>query len=139
MNIPRRGIKGFSSFKNSLIILISHKSTNFHKQQNRKRKMFLCLQNYDYDFLQSKLWNSKTGKYVYSNKRYTVGKLVKEVDKEVNWSNISACQKLSEQFIEKYQDKVDWDNISKYQKLSEQFIEKHQNKIKQQVIKTKNQ
>ena len=46
-------------------------------------------------------------------------------DKKTNWINISICQNLSEQFIEKHSDKVDWINISTYQKLSEQFIEKY--------------
>ena len=38
-------------------------------------------------------------------------------------------QKLSEPFIEKFQDKVNWFYISRYQKLSEPFIEKFQEKI----------
>jgi hypothetical protein len=38
---------------------------------------------------------------------------------------ISAYQKLSEPFIEKFQDKVCWKHISKYQKLSKPFIKKH--------------
>ena len=45
------------------------------------------------------------------------------------WSDISRCQKLSEEFIEKYSDRVDWDYISAYQKLSENFIEEHVDKV----------
>jgi phosphoribosylanthranilate isomerase len=45
------------------------------------------------------------------------------------WNWISTFQKLSEDFIEKYQDKVDWNRISQYQNLSEQFIEKFQEKV----------
>ena len=33
-------------------------------------------------------------------------------------------QKLSEEFIKKFQDKVDWNNISARQELSEEFIRK---------------
>lgn len=40
------------------------------------------------------------------------------------WSNISASQKLSESFIEKYSDKVDWERIFSCQDLSIPFIEK---------------
>ena len=48
---------------------------------------------------------------------------------KVKWHWISKCQKLSEKFIEKYNDKVDWNYISEYQKLSEEFIEKHYDKV----------
>ena len=48
---------------------------------------------------------------------------------EVNWVDISINQKLSEEFIEKFQEKVYWDWISAYQKLSEEFIEKFQEKV----------
>ena len=48
---------------------------------------------------------------------------------EVDWFYISGNQKLSEEFIDKYNDRVEWSCISKYQKLSEDFIEKHKNKI----------
>ena len=48
---------------------------------------------------------------------------------KVDWLVISCCQKLSESFIEKYQDRVDWYDISMYQKLSEEFIEKFQDKV----------
>ena len=47
----------------------------------------------------------------------------------VYWRYISRCQKLSEEFIEKYSDKVDWWYISVYQTLSEKFIEKHYDKV----------
>jgi hypothetical protein len=48
---------------------------------------------------------------------------------ELNWINISAYQKLSEKFIEKYENKVNWIYISTNQKLSEKFIEKYENKV----------
>jgi len=38
-------------------------------------------------------------------------------------------QKLSESFIEQFQDKVQWEYISCYQKLSEKFIAKFENKV----------
>ena len=34
----------------------------------------------------------------------------------LNWVNISYCQTLSEEFIEKFQNKVCWHNISRYQR-----------------------
>ena len=42
---------------------------------------------------------------------------------------ISACQKLSEQFIEKHQEKLNWNYISGFQILTESFIEKYRNKV----------
>ena len=45
------------------------------------------------------------------------------------WENISKHKKLSEKFIEKFQNRVDWKYISKYQKLSEKFIAKFQDKV----------
>src|SRR5574344_2076628 len=48
---------------------------------------------------------------------------------EVDWYYISKNQKLSEEFIDKYNDKVYWGYISQYQKLSEEFIEKHYDKV----------
>ena len=50
---------------------------------------------------------------------------IEKYNDKVDWSRISSNQKLSEEFIEKYYDKVDWWNISKYQTLSEEFIEKY--------------
>ena len=34
--------------------------------------------------------------------------VVHNFQKKVNWEKISSYQKLSEQFIEKFQEKVDW-------------------------------
>ncbi len=55
---------------------------------------------------------------------------------EITWWDISAYQRLSENFISKYADKVrehkyfvDWNLISCYQKLSEPFIEKYKNLV----------
>ena len=48
---------------------------------------------------------------------------------KVDWIYISTRQKLSEEFIEKYKDRVNWYDISMYQKLSEEFIEKFENKV----------
>ena len=45
------------------------------------------------------------------------------------WINISVNQKLSEDFIRKYQDKVDWYWISRCQILSEDFIREFQHKV----------
>jgi hypothetical protein len=48
---------------------------------------------------------------------------------DIDWEEISCNQKLSEEFIEKFQNKVDWDAISIHQKLSEEFIQKFQDKV----------
>jgi hypothetical protein len=48
---------------------------------------------------------------------------------EVDWDYISRRQKLSEEFIDKYNDKFSWYYISIYQKLSEEFIEKYIDKV----------
>ena len=59
---------------------------------------------------------------------------LKQANKELGtnytgWLEISMCQKLTEDFIERHADKVNWDYISIYQKLSEVFIEKHSDKV----------
>jgi len=59
---------------------------------------------------------------------------IEKFQDKVNWNLISACQKLSEKFIKKFQDNVDWVRISKYQKLSEEFIEKFQDKVNWALI-----
>lgn len=48
---------------------------------------------------------------------------------DINWSEISVYQDLSECFIEKYNDKVDWYNISGCQEMTLSFIEKYKDKI----------
>jgi hypothetical protein len=45
------------------------------------------------------------------------------------WDIISNNQKLSEEFIEKYQDKLNWSSISLFQDLSWDFIQKFSKKI----------
>lgn len=45
------------------------------------------------------------------------------------WDIISINQKLSEEFIEKYQDKLNWSSISLFQDLSWDFIQKFSKKI----------
>ena len=51
-----------------------------------------------------------------------------EFDKHV-WNTISSQQKLSENFIEKFQHLLCWSRISKHQMLSEKFIDKHLSKM----------
>ena len=53
---------------------------------------------------------------------------------KINWGIVSRIERLSEQFIEKFQDKVDWNDISHYQKLSEEFIKKFQHKVNWKYI-----
>ena len=48
---------------------------------------------------------------------------------EHKWFLIAEEMKLSEKFIEKFENYVDWDFISCYQNLSEEFIIKHQDKL----------
>jgi hypothetical protein len=45
------------------------------------------------------------------------------------WDIISANQKLSEEFIEKYQDKINWESISLFQELSWTILQKFSKKI----------
>ena len=54
---------------------------------------------------------------------------IEKYDDKVHWRHISQYQTLSEKFIKKHSNKVDWGNISIYQKLSEEFIGKHKNKV----------
>ena len=54
---------------------------------------------------------------------------IEKFQDKIDFDYISISQKLSEDFIEKFQDKVDWEHISIYQNLSESFIEKFQNKV----------
>ena len=46
-----------------------------------------------------------------------------------NWRLISKYQKLSEKFIEEFEDRVDWDEISEHQELSKQFCYKHKKDV----------
>lgn len=46
-----------------------------------------------------------------------------------DWEIISARQKLSENFIRKYQDFINWDAVSNSQKLSMNFIREFQDKV----------
>lgn len=46
-----------------------------------------------------------------------------------NWRYISRYQKLSEKFIDEYEDRVDWDEISERQELSKQFCYKHKKDV----------
>lgn len=54
---------------------------------------------------------------------------IREFQDKVIWAIISVKQNLSESFIREFQDKVIWRLISTYQKLSEDFIREFQNKV----------
>jgi hypothetical protein len=54
---------------------------------------------------------------------------IKKYNNKVYWIYISIYQKLSESFIERNIDNVIWRYISEYQKLSESFIEKYSDKV----------
>lgn len=45
------------------------------------------------------------------------------------WRRICLHQKLSESFIEKFQDMIYWDIVTRTQELSEDFIRKHSDKV----------
>ena len=65
------------------------------------------------------------------NKKYSEKELEKNINlfDEHDWWRISFCQKLSEQFIEKYLNKIDLETVSECQVLSEKFIEKYSDKL----------
>ena len=65
----------------------------------------------------------------YFNYQKLSEEFIEKFQDKVHWKNISLYKKLSEEFIEKFQDKVHWYNISEFQKLSEEFIEKFQDKV----------
>lgn len=67
------------------------------------------------------------GKYLYTEDGWLVSDF--DGDQEKDWDDISQSEKLSEGFMEKYQDQINWDKISEYQDLSEDFMDKFQNKI----------
>ena len=54
---------------------------------------------------------------------------IREFKDYVDWGWISENQKLSESFIREFQDKVDWYWVSSHQKLSESFIREFQDKV----------
>ena len=47
---------------------------------------------------------------------------IRKFQDKVNWSEISALQKLRESFVREFQDKVIWKYIVRYQNLSISFI-----------------
>ena len=53
---------------------------------------------------------------------------ITDITNEIDWIHISR-QKLSEEFIKKFQDKVNWQYISLKQNLSEEFIREFQDKV----------
>lgn len=52
-----------------------------------------------------------------------------------SWYYISKYQKLSERFIEEYEDRIDWDVISEHQTLSREFCLKHKKDVNWASIK----
>ena len=61
--------------------------------------------------------------------------IVKFIENNLNWDDISRKQKLSEDFIRTFQDKVNWNMISISQTLTEDFIEKFEDKVDWHAIK----
>ena len=56
-------------------------------------------------------------------------KFIREFEDKVCWHAISSNQKLSEKFIREFEDEVYWTYISRYQKLSEKFIREFKDKV----------
>lgn len=52
-----------------------------------------------------------------------------DIDKAGKWELVSYYQKLSPEFMDKYDEKMNWNYISQQQKLDEDFIRSHQNKL----------
>lgn len=52
-----------------------------------------------------------------------------DIDKAGKWELVSYYQKLSPEFMDKYDTKMNWNYISQRQKLSEDFIRSHQKKL----------
>jgi hypothetical protein len=73
----------------------------------------------------------------YEINMYTIKELENEILIDIlnnnltrtDWLDISCCQNLTEEFIEKYNCYLNWFWMSRYQKLSENFIEKHKDKV----------
>ena len=61
--------------------------------------------------------------------KYTLNCSLLQFQDKVNWLEISANQKLSEEFIREFKDNVNWYCISANQKLSEEFIREFQDKV----------
>jgi hypothetical protein len=59
---------------------------------------------------------------------------IEKFEDKVDWYWISFSQKLSEQFIEKYKDKVNWRLVNKYQELYPEFVAKHIDKITEEIF-----
>src|SRR5574344_1723695 len=76
-------------------------------------------------FFEENMDNFKVDLYYISEYQKLSEEFIEKYNDKVNWNNISQYQTLSESFIEKHYDKVDWNYISIYQTLSEPFIEKH--------------
>ena len=56
-----------------------------------------------------------------------------QINKNIDWVNISYQYKLSENFIQEFQDKLNWSSISYYQNLSENFIKKFKEEFKHKL------
>lgn len=52
------------------------------------------------------------------------------------FNELSACQNLSEDFIEEYKDELNWPYILAFQNLSEEFIEKHKSYCRKNLVST---
>ena len=60
--------------------------------------------------------------------RETIDNTISEISEKVIYKNVEKWL-IVKDYIEKYQNEVDWINISAYQKLSEEFIRRFKDKI----------
>jgi hypothetical protein len=76
-------------------------------------------------------WNSLLKDHLFSEEE--LRKIISHVN-DIDWEIISSCQKLSEAFIEEFQDKIKFGTISKYQILSEVFIRKYKDVLDLKIV-----
>jgi len=70
-------------------------------------------------------------------KIYELNCSVEEFKDKVNkliWGNISKYEKVSEDFMEEFQDKMEWYCISRFQWITRKFIKKFENRLDMEYL-----
>jgi hypothetical protein len=94
------------------------------KYQNISPKLFEYLSN-KYSILSSSLIP-----YIIKNQNNISKEFIEKYNKDIDWTNIcSQYHRLTEPFMRKFHEYLDWPLVSKAQKLSEKFIEDFQDKV----------
>jgi hypothetical protein len=94
------------------------------KYQNISPKLFEYLSN-KYSILSSSLIA-----YIIQNQNNISKEFIEKYNKDIDWTNIcSQYHRLTEPFMRKFHEYLDWPLVSKAQKLSEKFIEDFQDKV----------